>query len=75
MESVSLNRRDVRYEPDDRPPLLLTMGLGLQYATIAIASIVITPTVAGTVLMLIPVTIGPLIIQLIQSIHAFQQRK
>ena len=49
MESVSLNRRDVRYEPDDRPPLLLTMGLGLQYATIAIASIVVTPTVMITI--------------------------
>ena len=45
MESASLNRRDVRYEPDDRPPLLLTTGLGLQYAMLAIAGIIITPTV------------------------------
>ena len=45
MEPVSHSHRDVRYEPDDRPPLLLTTGLGLQYAMLAIASIIITPTV------------------------------
>ena len=45
MESASHTHRDVRYEPDERPPLLLTTGLGLQYAMVAIATIIITPTV------------------------------
>ncbi len=49
METATRSLRDVRYEPDDRPPLLLTAGLGLQYAMIAIASIVITPTVMITI--------------------------
>ena len=48
METASLNRRDVRYEPDDRPPLLLTTGLGLQYALLSIAGIIITPTIMIT---------------------------
>ena len=48
MESASHTRRDVRYEPDDRPPLLLTTGLGLQYALLSIAGIIITPTVMIT---------------------------
>ena len=39
------SHRDVRFEPDERPPLLLTAGLGLQYAMLAIAGIIITPTV------------------------------
>ncbi len=38
-------RRDVRYEPDERPPLLISCGLGLQYAMIAIPGIVLTPTI------------------------------
>ena len=38
-------RRDVRYEPDERPPLLVSCGLGLQYAMIAIPGIVLTPTI------------------------------
>ncbi|MDE0284479.1 MAG: hypothetical protein OXN26_08035 [Gammaproteobacteria bacterium] len=45
MEAITRTRRDVRYEPDDRPPLLLTAGLGLQYALLSIASIVIIPTI------------------------------
>ena len=45
MASEPRPHRDVRYEPDDRPPLLLTTGLGLQYAMLAIAGIIITPTV------------------------------
>ncbi len=36
--------RDVRYEPDERPPNLLSLGLGLQYATLAAPGIVLTPT-------------------------------
>ena len=36
--------QDVRYEPDERPPLPITAELGLQYAIICIASVVLTPT-------------------------------
>ena len=46
MESgKSSSRQDVLYEPDERPPLAMTVGLGLQYALISVASIVLTPTV------------------------------
>ena len=38
-------RRDMRYEPDERPPNLLSLGLGLQYAMVAVPSIVLGPTV------------------------------
>ena len=41
-------RQDVRYEPDDRPPLPITIGLGVQYAMLCIASIVLTPMVMIT---------------------------
>ena len=37
--------QDVRYEPDERPPLPLTIGLGLQYATLTVAGIVLTPAI------------------------------
>ena len=43
--------QDIRYEPDERPPLLLTLGLGFQYTLLHVASIVMTPlmmiTLAG----------------------------
>ena len=42
-------RQHVRYQPDERPPLPMTAGLGLQYALICIASIILTPTVMITV--------------------------
>ena len=48
MASTS-NRQDVRYEPDERPPLPITVGLGVQYAILCIASVVLTPTVMITV--------------------------
>ena len=38
-------RVDVRYEPDDRPPAAVTLGLGLQYAVLIIARIVVIPMV------------------------------
>ena len=38
-------QQDVRYEPNERPPLTITAGLGLQYALISVASVVLTPTV------------------------------
>ena len=46
MESNTRNlTQDVRYEPDEKPPPLLSIGLGLQYATLTVASIVLTPAI------------------------------
>ena len=51
MESSSADiGQDVRYEPDEKPPLPLSMGLGLQYAALTAASVVLTPAILiGTV--------------------------
>ena len=35
--------QDIRYEPDERPPLALSIGLGLQYVVLAVAGVVLTP--------------------------------
>ena len=43
--SAAETRRDVRYEPDESPPHLLSLGLGIQYAMVAVPSIVLTPTI------------------------------
>ena len=43
MESAAKSVQDVRYEPDERPPLPVSIGLGLQYVAITAASIVLTP--------------------------------
>ena len=40
-------RRDVRYEPDERPPLLVSCGLGLQYAMLAVPTPVLSAAPAG----------------------------
>ncbi len=37
--------RDVRYEPDERPPAALALGLGFQFAMLAVAGIVLTPAI------------------------------
>ena len=37
--------QDVRYEPDERPPLPLSVGLGFQYVALTAASIVLTPAI------------------------------
>ena len=34
----------VRYEPHEQPPHMLSIGLGLQYAMLAVSGIVLTPT-------------------------------
>ncbi len=50
--STAAGSRDhhVRYEPDERPPLPLTVGLGLQYAILTVASVVLSPVILiGTV--------------------------
>ena len=38
-------RRDVRYEPDESPPKLLCLALGMQHALIAVSGIVLGPTI------------------------------
>ena len=46
MESSTPNgSQDVRYEPDERPPLPLTLGLGLQYAVLTVTGVVLTPAI------------------------------
>ena len=35
----------VRFQPDDKPPVALAAGLGLQFAVLAIAGIVLTPAI------------------------------
>lgn len=37
--------RDVRYEPDERPPFALALGLGFQFAMLTVAGIVLTPAI------------------------------
>ena len=44
-QDASQANRNLRYEADDRPPLALTAGLGLQFAILAIAAIVLTPAI------------------------------
>ena len=43
--NVGSARRDMRYEPDERPPNLLSLGLGLQHAMIVIPGIVLSPAI------------------------------
>lgn len=35
----------VRYEPDEKPPALLSLGLGLQLAVLCVAGVVLTPAI------------------------------
>ena len=37
--------RHIRFEADDKPPLPLTAGLGMQFAVLAIAGVVLTPAI------------------------------
>ena len=39
------HNQDVRYEPDERPPVALTVGLGFQYAMLSVAGVVLTPAI------------------------------
>ena len=43
--SAGSESQDVRYEPDERPPLPLMIGLGLQYAMLTVASVVLSPVI------------------------------
>ena len=38
-------RTSIRYQPDEKPPLALTIGLGLQLAILCIAGVVLTPAI------------------------------
>ena len=44
-QAASAQPRHIRFEPDDKPPAALTAGLGLQFAVLAIAGIVLTPAI------------------------------
>ena len=44
-DRTSGERSDVRYQPDEQPPIAVTLGLGLQYAVLIIARIVVIPMV------------------------------
>ena len=37
--------RDVRYEPNERPPGTLAFGMGAQQAVLCIAGVVLTPVI------------------------------
>ncbi|MDE0445503.1 MAG: hypothetical protein OXH96_02445 [Spirochaetaceae bacterium] len=41
----SASRSGVRYEPNERPPRALTVGLGLQFTILCIAGVVLTPAI------------------------------
>lgn len=41
----SSGRSGLRYQPDERPPPVLALGLGLQIAVLTIAAIILIPTV------------------------------
>ena len=38
-------RSDLRYQPDERPPTMLALGLGMQLALLNIAAVMIIPTI------------------------------
>ena len=42
---MSQTSHEVRYEADERPPPALTLGLGVQYTVLALATVVLTPTI------------------------------
>ena len=44
-QAASAQPRHIRFEPDDKPPAVLTAGMGLQFAVLAIAGIVLTPAI------------------------------
>ncbi len=51
-DSSRSGTRDIRYQPNEQPPHLLTLGLGMQFVLLNIAGIVLTPAIivraAGT---------------------------
>ena len=45
MAQAAAVTRDVRFEPEERPPATLALGLGFQFAMLTVAGIVLTPTI------------------------------
>lgn len=45
MEDEPAGQRHIRFEPDDKPPAALTAGMGIQFAVLSIAGIVLTPAI------------------------------
>ena len=45
MRNESGGRAGIRYQPDDRPPAALTLGLGAQFTILTIAGVVLTPAI------------------------------
>ena len=43
--AAARSNRDVRYEPDERPPTALAFGMGSQQAILCIAGVVLTPVI------------------------------
>ena len=43
--AAARSHRDVRYEPDERPPTALAFGMGSQQAILCIAGVVLTPVI------------------------------
>ena len=43
--SAASGRKGIRYQPDERPPAALAMGLGVQLAVLSVAGIILIPTV------------------------------
>ena len=39
------HRTGIRYQPDEKPPIVLTFGLGLQLAVLCITGIILTPAI------------------------------
>ena len=44
-EAAPRTERDVRYQPDERPPTPLAFGMGAQQAVLCIAGVVLTPVI------------------------------
>ena len=39
------SRGGIRYQPDERPPAALALGLGFQIAVLTLAAIILVPTI------------------------------
>ena len=44
-DATPRSNRDVRYQPDERPPTVLAFGMGAQQAVLCIAGVVLTPVI------------------------------
>ncbi len=48
MSTNQVQQQDVRYQPDENPPIPISLGLGFQYSILCLAPIVLTPTIMIT---------------------------